>query len=235
MFEGGRKQLATVRGMGIRTKDEREQDTNHLIEFKLEVPLDADLANEILPALRLDLFDNEGDPKPNMDGVSYEIPSLGLQRVTFRDHPKLEPFAEFKAVTIRSVGAAKSKDGSAWLLQFTVGWVFLGATTELELMRRIKKGQCYVSMEPEQQRLDLPAADTAAAAEAPKKRRGRKKKNQPEVEAAAQQQEGAARAAEDDPVEQPSAEPEPVPTELRPGVVEEFTDADQARPVSDVH
>lgn len=47
---------AVVQAFGVRVKDERQQDRNHLVEVGFEVALTYDMADEILPAMARDLF-----------------------------------------------------------------------------------------------------------------------------------------------------------------------------------
>lgn len=231
MFAATRKQLATVRSMGIRTKDERQKDTNHIVEFTFEVPLTRDLAEEILPALAGDLFDGDGHPKAEINNAGLIIPNLGQQMLVVRDHPELEAMATVRSVNIRNVQAKKAEDGKALVLSFQAGWVLGDDGPIMLLIRRIKKGTVYLQMEPEQTKLELPAEE---AAEQPAKaargrggkvtdietgkKRGRKKAGKqptPEAVAKDQQQAGAdavkAEETSGDQPADPAPEPDPAP------------------------
>lgn len=230
MFAANRSQYATVRTQGIRTKDEREKDTNHVAEFGMEVPLTKDLADEIQPAMARDLFGDDGQPKAEMAGVSFAL-SLPTQRLEFRDHPEIAPLGVVTGVTIRGVAAKKSDDGKAWLLQFTVGWVLddSNEAAVMQLIRRIRKTGVYLRFEPMQSTLNLEAgqadaAADAAPAEGKKRGRGRPKKGKKNPEAEHQQQlaEGSDRAADDD-----AAGADVV--DIRPGVRDDLGAGDVAQ------
>src|SRR5688572_16744166 len=102
---GKRDQFATVSGFGVRVKDEREKDRNHLIETSFEVNLTHDLADQILPAMARDLFQQvkgEWAPKPEMDNAGFTL-GMEIQVMTVREHPDLDPLFKTEGVNIRKV------------------------------------------------------------------------------------------------------------------------------------
>jgi hypothetical protein len=198
---GRSNQYATVIGFGVRVKDEREQDRNHLIESTFTIPLTHELADEILPAMARDLFQEVGGdwvPKPEMTEAVFGL-APDLQLMTVRQHPDLDPVFTVAGVTVRKIRAKKT-EANTWDLQFTVTWQ-LGSDTEAISMIRALKSGVYLTFEVQQPTLveepvaitdeDEPTAPSKVANITDgKKKRGRRKKN-PEAE----KQEQAAHAA----------------------------------------
>lgn len=208
-------QFATVTGFGVRVKDEREKDRNHLIEITLEVPLTHELADEILPAMARDLFQEiAGDwvPKPEMQAAEFNL-APEIQILAVRMHPETEPMFRVLGVSLRKTKAKKT-DANTWVLVFTATWQ-LGADTEATTIIRALKSGVYVTFEVQEPNL-LPdpgqAPDEGATATVDKggnvqnintgrKRGGKKKTKGPEAEAKDQ----AAHAAQVGDEEPPAA------------------------------
>jgi hypothetical protein len=188
-----------VQAFGVRVKDEREADRNHLVEVVLEVPLTYDMANDILPAMARDLFlsvKGEMHPRPEMKEAVFEL-APPQQIFEARNHPDLPLEVRIEGVTIRKIRAVKT--GATWSLRFTATWT-LGLAEEVQLMiQRLKLG-LYLTFIEQQPQLkpeapitaDDQQADAATRDDAPadgKKPKRRGKKN-PEGEAQAQRAEG---------------------------------------------
>lgn len=212
-------QYAVVHDFGVRVKDEREQDRNHMVEVGFEVPLTHELADEILPAMARDLFTQtkgEWVPRPEMREAVFNL-APPVQVMEVRNHPELGP-ETIQGVQIRKIKAVKG-DGDVWLLRFTATWTLGNPTEAILFIQRLRLG-VYLTMREQQPSL-LPAPAAAESgdggeAAAPKKG-GRRKRTRPEDEAKLRQQqlqEGAARAAEDagDSDDQPAAD-EPAPAD----------------------
>lgn len=186
----------TITGFRARTKDEREQDRNHLVEVDLEVPLTYDLADEILPAMARDLFDDANGswvPKPEIRETEFNI-APPPQLMAIREHPDLDTTeVKIGQVTLRKVRAKKA-EAAVLVLAFTCSWV-LGDDKELTTMvRRLKTG-VYLTFTEQEPKLDLQPPDQTVdgevvesqpglptdGGEAPPapKRRGRPKKLNP--------------------------------------------------------
>jgi hypothetical protein len=195
---GSKNVYAMVTGFGVRVKDEREKDRNHLVETTFEVPLTYDLADEILPAMAADLFVDTGKelvPRQELAEAAFNlIPDSQLLEI--RNHPDLDPEVKLEGVTICRVKAKKG-DGGSWLLLFTCSWVLGDPAAAITMIQRLKLG-VYLSFTVQEPKLDLQApdetvdgevvngggADTAPAPEdgemvPAKGRRGRKRKPEP--------------------------------------------------------
>jgi hypothetical protein len=207
---GKRDQFATVSGFGVRVKDEREKDRNHIIEINFEVPLSHDLADQILPAMARDLFQEvkkEWVPKPEMDSAAFSL-GTSLQVMTVRQHPDLEAMFQTEGVGIRKVQARKT-EGNTWILVFTTSWTMTDNVQAISMIRSLKSG-VYLTFVEQAPSLDFqgdePPAAGAVATVAPdgnvtnikdgkpKKRR----KVTPEDEAAAQVEEAQGKDDEGD-------------------------------------
>jgi hypothetical protein len=186
-----------ARFAGIRVKDEREQDRNHIVEIEFESPLTFDLADEISPALALDLFDDDnGDmvAKREISEVVVSLP-IGRQVMTVRPHPDLDPLGRLAGVELRRVRAKKAEAGT-WILSWLAMFPFEERTV-IGLIRHLKLG-VYVTYELESPALpfdgkaagagpdpddardvaagsDEPLAPAVKAGPAPKRGRGRPK------------------------------------------------------------
>lgn len=210
---GRSNQYATVSGFGVRVKDEREKDRNHLIETNFEVPLTHELADQILPAMARDLFQEvSGDwtPKPEMDTAGFNL-APEVQVMTVREHPEGKPLFKAEGVNIRKVQAKKAAGGT-WVLGFTCTWVMTESVQAVAIIHHLKSG-VYLTYEVQAPRLELgPAPDEDAGqvakvdqggnvtslADAKKKKK--KRTAGPEAEAAAQVQEGRKKkGADEDP------------------------------------
>lgn len=146
---------------GIRVKDEREKDRNHLVEVEWEAPLTFDLADELNPAVARDLFDEEaGDmvPKRELGGID-PILTLGRQIMTVRPHPDLEPLGRLTGVEIRKVRITKA-DAGTWLITWLTMFPFEERTV-IGLIKHLKLG-VYLTFEQESPA--LPFDGKAAAA-----------------------------------------------------------------------
>jgi len=148
---------------GIRVKDEREKDRNHTVEVEWEAPLTFDLADEISPALAMDLFDSEGGdmvPKRELGGID-PILTLGRQVMTVRPHPDLDPIGRLTGVEIRKVRIAKG-DAGTWLITWLTMFPFEERTV-IGLIKHLKLG-VYLTFQ-----LEAPALpfDGKAAAAGP--------------------------------------------------------------------
>lgn len=208
---GKQNQFATVAGFGVRVKDEREKDRNHLIETTFEVPLTHDLADEVLPAMARDLFQEVGGewtPKPEMQDASFNIPVPG-QILTVKPHPDLDALFKVTGVALRKIRAKKA-EGNTWLLLFTATWT-LGTDTEATAIIRSLKSGVYLTFEAQQPNMLDPGqapedgttaqvdggGNVTSITDGKKKRAGGRKKRDPEGEAKAQAEAGAAAAAAD--------------------------------------
>lgn len=189
---------AVVQSFGVRVKDERQQDRNHLMEVGFEVSLTYDMADQILPAMARDLYLSvKGDmqPRPEMTEAVFAL-TPPEQVMECREHPDLQPEVRVEGVSLKKIKAVKGSGGS-WALRFTATWT-LGRSEEVALMiRRLKLG-VYLSFQemqpalPVQPVIDADTVDADAVTrdepkDGKKKRRGRKN---PEGEAQAQIAEG---------------------------------------------
>lgn len=142
---------------GIRVKDEREQDRNHLIEVRFECPLTPELAEDIEPALVRDLF-VDGEPKAELTQVVLAL-APGTQVMTVRHHPDLDPIAKTQGVQIRKIRAAKSEAGT-WMLGWTVMFQF-DQDMVIGLIKALKQG-VYLTYELQEPPLNFDAPADAA-------------------------------------------------------------------------
>lgn len=196
----GANQYATVTSFGVRVKDERENDRNHLIEVGLSVPLHHDLADEIMPQMARDLFQEisgEWQPKPEIKEAVFNL-TVPTQLLTVKPHPDEAPIFQASGVSIRKVRSKKTEAGT-FALHFTATWQ-MGADNEAMSMIRALKSGVYLSMDQQQPDLldpgQAPANDQVAAVDADgtatvKKGKGRPKKARklsPEAEDEAQRQ-----------------------------------------------
>lgn len=201
---GRPNQLATIAGFNVRVKDEREKDRNHLIEITLEVPLTHELADEILPAMARDLFQEVGSewtPKPEIQDAAFNL-SPETQLLTVRTHPDIEPVVRVSGVALRKIKAKKT-DANSWVLQVTASWQ-LGVDTEATALIRALKSGVYVTFEVQQPTMLDPgqAPDNGQDATVDGQtgnvtkitdRKGKKgRKRSPEAEAEAQAEHGQA-------------------------------------------
>jgi hypothetical protein len=155
--------FGTISGFGVRVKDAREKDKNHLIETKFEVPLTHDLADEILPAMAADIFiriGNEWVPKPEVDGIDFNL-SPDLQILELREHPELDPIVRIDGVTIRRVTAYKG-EGNAVFLGFTTTWTLASEAEPIAIIKRLKTG-VYMTTTVQQPKLQEAPADEPVA------------------------------------------------------------------------
>lgn len=146
---------------GIRVKDEREKDRNHVVEVEWEAPLTFDLADEISPALARDLFDQEaGDmvPKREIQELAPVL-AVGRQVMTVRPHPDLDPLGKLAGVELRKIWITKSEAGT-WLVSFLTMFPFEERTV-IGLIKHLKLG-VYLTFEAESPA--LPFDGKAAAA-----------------------------------------------------------------------
>ena len=200
---------AMVKAFAVRPKDERENDANHLVETEFEMMLTHALADEILPAMARDLFQEvsgEWMARPEFKDATFVL-TPGKQNVTVAVSPGHDP-VKILGCTIRNIRAQKT-DAGTWALLFKCTWQFTVDAEAILMIRNLRKG-LYLTMEAQQPSI-LDGA-TAEKEDQPKlsniadrPRRQRKPRGTPEGEAAAQGTEGAARAAGDeeqgDPVE----------------------------------
>jgi len=239
-------QYTVVHDFGVRVKDEREQDRNHLVEVGFEMPLTYELADEILPAMARDLFIQvKGDwtPRPEMREAVFNL-APAMQVMDVRNHPELTG-ETIQGVQLRKIKAVKG-DGDVWMLRFTASWT-LGNPNEVILMiTRLRLG-VYVTFREQQPALNL-QPEAAAAAEGTegsegsggddKPKRGRKKRTRPEDDQRLRQQqldEGKKLAAADDGDQATDAEPaDDQPALDQPGEVVQFpSSASEADPMDD--
>lgn len=151
---GRSNQFATVASFGVRVKDERERDRNHLIEVTFELPLTRDLADEISPAMARDLYQEtagEYTPKAELQDAGFNL-LPDTQIMTVKQHPDLEPIFRAAGVTIRKIKAKKG-DANAWVLQFTTTWALTQDVEAMAMIRALKSG-IYLTMEAQQMRLE---------------------------------------------------------------------------------
>lgn len=161
MFGRANVYATLSRFAGIRVKDEREQDRNHLVEVEFEAPLTFDLADELSPALARDLFDNEaGDmvPKREIGELSPSL-NIGRQIMTVRPHPDLDPLGKLAGVEVRRLRVTKA-DAGTWILSWLTMFPFEERTV-IGLIKHLKLG-IYLTFELESPA--LPFDGKAAAA-----------------------------------------------------------------------
>jgi hypothetical protein len=147
---GTANQSATIDGFNVRVKDERERDRNHIIEATFGVLLTHDLADEIMPQMARDLFQQvKGDwiPKPEMTGAEFALQPK-TQILTIRQHPEMEAVFRVQGVTLRRISVYKA-EGGQWMLQFTASWV-LGVDVEAVALIRGLKTAVYLTLEEQQ-------------------------------------------------------------------------------------
>lgn len=171
---------------GIRVKDEREKDPNHLVEVEWEAPLTYDLADEISPPLALDLFDNDGGdfvPKREISGLDPVL-TVGRQVMTVRSHPDVNPLGRLTGVEMRRIRFRKSEAGT-WIVSFLTSFPFEERTV-IGLIKHLTMG-LYLTFELESPALDFDAKAAAAGDDQPTaplifpgKKRGRPRKHRPE-------------------------------------------------------
>lgn len=146
---------------GIRVKDEREKDRNHVVEVEWEAPLTFDLADEISPALARDLFDSEGGelvPKREIQELAPVL-AVGRQIMTVRPHPDLDPLGKLAGVELRKIWITKSEAGT-WLVSFLTMFPFEERTV-IGLIKHLKLG-VYLTFEAEAPALDFDGKAAAA-------------------------------------------------------------------------
>lgn len=148
---GTRNVYAMVNGFRVRVKDARQKDRNHQVEIDLEVPLTHALADEIMPAMAKDLFEEingEWHPKPEINEASFNL-SPDTQIVEVRQHPELDPIVRLPGVTIRKIVAYKG-EANALLLGFTATWTLGDYEKEAVAMIRQLKSGVYMTFEAQQ-------------------------------------------------------------------------------------
>lgn len=139
---------------GIRVKDEREKDRNHVVEVEWEAPLTFDLADEISPALARDLFTDEAGDMVAKREIQELAPVLSLSRqiMTVRPHPDLDPLGKLAGVELRKIWITKSEAGT-WLISFLTMFPFEERTV-IGLIKHLKLG-VYLTFEAEAPALDF--------------------------------------------------------------------------------
>lgn len=150
---------AMVKGFGVRLKDEREQDRNHLVEVAFEVPLDHDLADEILPAMAKDLFivvAGELKPKPEMQEAVFNL-NPHPQLMVIKTHPDMPEDARIAGTTLRRIKAVKI-EGGTWALNFTATWSLGDPKEAILMIQRLKLG-VYLTLEEQQPALPVDQVD----------------------------------------------------------------------------
>jgi hypothetical protein len=151
-----------VNRFGVRVKDQREADTNHILEVVIQLPLTHALADEILPAMAKHLYVRVGGeykPDPHMTEGVFSIESK-TYRVQVRTHPELDPEVTIEGVQLRKI-RTKKIEGGVWAIVFTAGWTMAGDKEATALIKRLRKG-VYLTMRVMQAALDLqPAAAPA--------------------------------------------------------------------------
>lgn len=135
----------------MRVKDPRQKDRNHLAEVDIEIPLTHTLADEILPAMARDLFDQvngEWTPRPEIIEASFDI-NPDPQVIELREHPDLPAIVRIPSVTIRKIVTYKG-EGGAVLLGFTATWTLGDYEKEtVAIIKRLKTG-VYLTSEAQQ-------------------------------------------------------------------------------------
>lgn len=192
---------AMVQGFAVRPKDERENDKNHLVETEFEMMLTHALADEIMPAMARDLFQEvsgEWLARPEMKEAVFVL-TPGKQNVTVAVHPDTDQM-KLAGVTIRNIRAVKT-DAGTWALRFKCTWQFTLDSEAILMIRNLRQG-LYLTMEAQQPSiLDDAQQDTRKETQPKlaniKDKPKRKRKATPEDEAGVQAAEGAARAADD--------------------------------------
>jgi len=208
---GKENQYAMVSGFGVRVKDEREKDRNHIIESNFEVALTHDLADQIMPAMARDLFQEvagQWEPKPEIQVAGFNL-APETQTMVVREHPELDPLFKTEGVGIRRVQAKKS-DGGTWILTFTTSWVMTDAVQATAIIRSLKSG-VYLTFAVQAPKLDFEEGQqpqgegdgqqtatvdqggNVVAIESGKKKKTRRR-GSPEDEAKAQRAEGKKKA-----------------------------------------
>ena len=161
MFGRANVYATLSRFAGIRVKDEREKDRNHLVEVEFEAPLTFDLADELNPALARDLFDSDGAdmvPKRELAGIDPVL-SIGRQIMTIRPHPDLEPLGRLTGVELRKVRITKAEAG-IWMVSWLAMFPFEERTV-IGLIKHLKLG-VYLTFELESPALDFDGKAAAA-------------------------------------------------------------------------
>lgn len=152
---GKENQYATVSGFGVRVKDEREQDRNHVIDAAFEVALTYELADLIMPALARDLFQEvagQWEPKPEIQVAGFNL-APETQTMVVREHPELDPLFKTEGVGIRKVQAKKS-EGGTWILTFATSWVMTDSMQATAIIRSLKSG-VYLTFAVQAPKLDF--------------------------------------------------------------------------------
>jgi hypothetical protein len=207
----------TIKAFGVRVKDERQNDRNHLVEVSFETPLTHDLADQILPAMARDLFDRQQNPKPEMTQTTFAV-DVKKQILTVRLAPDMPDAARILGVTLRDITAVKT-EGKTWALQFKANFN-LGTDAEAILFIRQLRQGVYLSMEQmqlnmldeQQGQTDKERGTGGEVADHGQARRRRRGRNSPEGEADAQGKDAAARTDEDQGDKGDGLQPdEPVP------------------------
>lgn len=145
-------------GFGVRVKDAREKDKDHLIEAKFEVPLDHDLAQDIMPAMATDLFNKvKGgwQAKPEVDELAFNM-NPDLQILELREHPELPAVVRIAGVSIRKVVAYKG-EADALFLGFTTTWTLGDEQEPIAIIKRLKTG-VYMTSTAQQPTLETQPA-----------------------------------------------------------------------------
>lgn len=228
---GKANQYGMVEGFGVRVKDEREKDRNHLVEVDFELPLTFELADEISPPIARDLFDNvkgQWQPKPEISSLVMNL-APATQLMTIREHPDLDPSIKIAGVSLRKIQAVKVEAGG-WALKFKTTWTLGDPKEAITMIQRLKLG-VYITLEEQAPKLDLvnqsdvtPGPTQQALVDGggnvtsitAGKRRGRPRKKTPEQEAKDQEAEARRQLppAEDphggdDQPDEPAAEADP--------------------------
>lgn len=142
---------AMVNGFRVRVKDPREKDRNHLVEVDFEVPLTHTLADELMPAMARDLFEEvngEWMARPEILEASFDI-SPEIQIIEVREHPQLDPLVRVPGVSIRKIATYKG-EANAVLLAFTATWTLGDYEREaVAMIKRLKVG-VYLTCEQQQ-------------------------------------------------------------------------------------
>ncbi len=148
---------AMINSFRVRVKDAREQDRNHLAEVDFEIPLTFELAEDVLPAMARDLFEqkpgsDEWMAKPEILNASFNV-QPALQLVEVKEDPNMPAMVRIAGVSIRKVGAFT--ESGAVFLEFTATWTLGDYERELVyLIKRLRAG-VYLTCEEQAPTLDL--------------------------------------------------------------------------------
>lgn len=163
VFSTQKDVFANVQGFGVRMKAQREGDPNHIVEVRFDMPLDRELAADIMPQIATDLFQQTKKngaftPKQEMQKAQFRLPAKSWI-MSVKSHPDADADVRVEGVGVRKLEAKKVEAGT-WLLTFTAMFT-MGTEAEAVVFIRLLKKGVYLTMDEQAPELPLENAKPA--------------------------------------------------------------------------